>query len=115
MTFKIPPRQARLTCKDCGQEYRGAPDSAQCQQCNLYESHPDLAPKYWTWTRTSSSTGWNAVCTWPEHEDLPPPGTEITVHRKNRSNSNHVVTEVLSHHYDMSGNMKITCSVQQTP
>ena len=48
MTFKIPPRQVRLTCKDCGQEYRGAPDSAQCQQCNLYESHPDLAPKYWT-------------------------------------------------------------------
>ncbi len=108
-TFKIPNPRRDITCADCGRQATTRREEDLCDECSLYRTHPELAPKYWTWTK--SGTSWNATCKWPEGEDFPRPGLRIRIHRKDGSVQERSITEMLYHHYDTSGNLKITCTV----
>ena len=108
-SFKIPPKQHDFTCTGCGQQSRGPEGSAKCSECRFYESHPEMAPAYFTWTKTGS--GWAATAKWREKDPEPEPGAVITVHRKDGSTSEHTVAETTGHRYDTSGNLVLTCQV----
>ena len=86
-------------------------DQETCRQCSFYRDHPELAPKYWTWTRGPRNT-WRVICTWPEKEDFPEPGLKITVHRKDSSTSQETVKEFDYHHFDTTANLKVIYFVE---
>ena len=60
-TFRISGPGRDGTCQDCSQQAKVTRQENLCKQCSLYRTHPDLAPKYLTWTKASN--GWNATCT----------------------------------------------------
>lgn len=107
--FNNLPKYHNLTCQECGQQDRGPEGSTKCTQCRLYESHPELAPGYFTWTKTAN--GWAASAKWGDKNPEPEPGTVITVHRKNGSVSQHTVREIRNVHYDIAANRVITVDV----
>lgn len=106
--FSSLPRMERRTCTQCGEEFRGSRDL--CQQCEYYRDFPEMAPGYWTWTK--SAQGWMIRAVWREKEPWPEPGTAVTVHRKNGTTSQATIREVDHHRYDMAANLVLTCSVE---
>ena len=108
-TFKIPPRYVDRTCGDCGQNYRGPPDSELCTECRYYRENPAEAPGYWTWRR--SSQGWQVTAKWRDRDPLPQAGDAVTVHRKDGSSSEHTLAEEPEFHYDMAGNKVLRAPV----
>ena len=109
--FHIPKPKSPKTCPDCGQEYQGSEDDTCCLICSFYRDNPELAPKYWTWTKGPIDS-WNAVCTWPEKEALPEPGLQITVHRKNGNTSKEIIDTVRNPWFDRAANLKIIVTVR---
>ena len=101
---KIPNMENR-TCTGCGQDFRGSGEL--CTECGFYQSHPEEAPGYWTWSR--SGTEWKIRAKWLEKESWPEPGTVVTVHRKNGSDSQETILEDGESRYDRAGNMILTC------
>lgn len=107
---KLSPLQHKI-CKDCGNDYTThVDDSTVCTQCHFYRNNPEMAPKYWTWTRLTSSK-WGIMARWPDKEDLPNPGDTVVVHRKNGATSTETITEVLRTGYSPSITLQVFCSV----
>ena len=80
--FSAVPVNVNFTCAKCGAQDRGPEGAAMCCECRHYEENPKEAPGYFTWTKTAD--GW-AAKTWLKDTDpAPEPGTEITVHRRER-------------------------------
>ena len=99
-------------CSRCAATFDQISEEQQlCTECQFESDHPELAPQYWTWTRSGSST-WTAVATWPDKEPLPEPGDTITVHRRDGSSSEHTITETDGVLYDRSGRPRLHCRVR---
>lgn len=107
--FSKLPKYADFVCDTCGQQDKGPEGQTTCAQCDFYRTHPEMAPGYFTWTRTAH--GWAATATWRDKDPDPAPGTVITVHRKDGTSSQHSVSELLSIRYDTSGNRVVTVQV----
>ena len=107
--FRIPSRK-KHPCPQCGQEARGEQGDELCTQCHFYQSHPEEAPKYWTWTHGPNNT-WLATAAWPENEPDPDTGLSITVHRKDGSTSIHTVLALRHRAYDHSARLRVVCEV----
>ena len=100
-----------LNCADCGQEFTThLKDETVCTQCHFYRTNPDMAPKYWTWTRFGNNQ-WGVTAFWPENEDLPKPGDPITVHRKDGSTSSHTIQEIRNSAFTPEARFRATCLV----
>ncbi len=109
VNFNAIPKYHNFTCQSCGQNDRGPEGSTTCSECRLYLDHPESAPGYFTWTKTSS--GWAATALWRDKNPDPQPGTTITVHRRDGSSSEHTTRELLNSHYNTDGNKVVTCTV----
>ena len=107
---KLGPSQHK-TCSECGEDFTThVQDNNVCTQCVFYQNHPEMAPKYWTWTRLTSSQ-WGIIARWPDKEDLPNPGDTVVVHRKNSTTSTETIREVLRTGYSPSITLQVFCSV----
>ena len=99
-------------CADCGGSFKTArEDETRCTECFYHHQHPELAPGYFTWTKTGSK--WATVARWRDHEDPPNVGAMITVHRKDGTASEHTVVEILDTRYNTSGERLVRCRVSR--
>ena len=105
--IKLPKMEDR-TCTKCGQDFRGSHEV--CSECHFNETHPEMAPGYWTWR--SSATGWKIQAKWREKESWPEPGTVVTVHRKNGTASQETIAEVENNYFDRAANLVLVCRVE---
>ena len=103
--------RVELDCADCGETFKAMPDQTLCTQCEFHRKNPELAPKYWTWTRGGEHNDWLATARWPEKEPFPEPGERITMHRKDGSTSLKTIQEVVHHHFDQVGELRLVCTV----
>lgn len=106
--FSKLPKPTERTCTRCGADFRGIRDL--CDQCDFYESHPEMAPGYWTWR--SSNQGWMVQAAWPENDPEPEPGTVVTVHRKDGTTSQATLGELDHFRYDMAAQKVMIYPVQ---
>ena len=106
---KMKQRETR-DCPECGQEFDTIGDRVLCLECQYNQDHPEMAPKYWTWTKNGSN--WKIAATWPEREPEPEPGDRVTVHRKNGTESTETIREIHELRYDMTGKARLTCWVE---
>ena len=111
VNFADMPTRYRMNCQQCGDIFRGLANETKCQQCKLYEEHPELAPRYWSWHKNGQE--WKVICTWPEDEPLPGPGEVIAVHRKDGSTSFEIISETEGLMWRPNGEAKLTCRVMQ--
>ena len=107
--FKLPSRSTHnKDCSQCGRNFLGKEHDETCRDCRFYADHPELAPKYWTWSRGPQNS-WKVACTWPEKETFPEPGLRIEVHRKGRLNlpgdRQGVRLPLLRHHREPQGRL----------
>ena len=107
--FPVLARRVNRECAQCGTEFRASPDAQLCTQCEYYRVHPEMAPKYFTWTKVGSE--WGITAHWPEKEPLPEPGDTVTVHRKDGSESTETIAELHSQRYDRTARFTITCRI----
>jgi ribA/ribD-fused uncharacterized protein len=109
---RIIPSERRQ-CTRCGNEYRCTPQAPDiCQECQDLEAHPEKAPRYWTWTKMGRK--WMIAAYWPDDEPLPEPGEEVTVHRKNGSQSTETIREVDGITYEhLTGRGRLNCWPQE--
>ena len=110
-TFKIPKKQVNKTCPNCHREYRGPANSELCGECWYYQQHPEMAPAYWTWTKLSQNQ-WGITAYWPDRENPPVPGQQVTVHRKDGSSSLETIMEVYEPIIDRMARPIIRCAVE---
>ena len=107
---KLGPLQQR-TCQKCGEDFTThVQENTTCTQCVFYRNNPEMAPKYWTWTRITKKD-WAIIAHWPEKEDPPSPGDTLVVHRKDGSTSVETVKEVLRTSYSTSMRLRVHCQV----
>ena len=108
--FRIPGKLQHHTCTECAQGFTShREDSTICSECGFYQSHPELAPKRWTWSMGSNQ--WGVVAFWPEKEDLPQPGDIITVHRKDETTSVETIAEVRNTNYTPAARLRVLCTI----
>ena len=109
---KLIPKEPR-DCTECGASFRPIREEATlCLECQYYADHPEMAPKYWTWTQRAGQR-WAATARWPDHEDVPSAGEQITVNRRDGSTSVETISNVIGARYDPSGNRIVTCDVER--
>lgn len=66
---------------------------------------------YWTWRRGPHGR-WDIVAYWPDGEPLPDPGEQVTVHRKDGSNSAVTIQEVEGLTFTITGRGQLRCTVR---
>ena len=108
--FNNLPKAEYKDCPDCRQRFRGFQEEDRCVECQFYVDHPEMAPKYWTWTKRGQT--WTVVATWPDREPSPEVGDTITVHRKNGTTSVETISEIDGLIYRPDGKGRLHCWVQ---
>ena len=98
-------------CGECGQQFRGLPETDICLECSYKRDHPEARDKYWTWSRAGGSS-WKIVAYWPEREEMPSVGERITVHRRDGSTSVEVIHEVEGLRYRPDGRAQVSCMIE---
>ena len=97
-------------CLECGRNFTAVSDEIElCSECRYFRENPEMAPGYWTWTK--SRNGWSIRAKQRDDDEMPEPGATVTVHRKNGTQSSETIREVGEHWYDTSGYRVITCEV----
>ena len=99
------------TCGECGQGFRGTPETDICIECSYKRDHPEARDKYWTWSRVGGGS-WAIVAYWPDGELMPSVGDRITVHRRDGSTSVEVVHEVEGLRYFTDGRAQLRCMIE---
>ena len=109
--YRFPiPGNIRKDCAECGQQFRGMPETDLCQECKYKRDHPEARDMYWTWCRGPHGR-WDVVAYWPDGEPLPDPGERVTVHRKDGSNSTITIQEVEGLTFTTTGRGHLRCTV----
>ena len=101
------------TCQKCGREFHATQkEEWQCSECKYYETHPEMAKGYWTWTQLGDKWGISAY--WSQHGEAENelPGTTVTVHRKNGTTSQATITQVRGGSFNRSAEYRVYCYVK---
>ena len=91
--FERLNKMTRKDCAECGQVFRGLPETGSCLECQYKQDHPEDQDMYWTWKRIGWD-GWGIVAHWPDREPLPNPGDQVSVHQKDGSSSTVAILKV---------------------
>ena len=108
--FKKLNSMSKKQCNECGQVFRGLPETDLCLECRYKQDHPEESDMYWTWRKGGRPT-WGIVAYWPDKEPPPNPGDRVTVHRKDGSSSTAVILEV-DLRYLLSGRAQLRCMIE---
>jgi hypothetical protein len=100
-------------CIECGVTFRGTPDT-RCSQCHFYTQCPELKPGNFRWasngTDEQNRKRWQIEGHWI-WDEMPQPGAEVTVYRRDGTTSEETIQEFIAAHYDRAANWTVVCSV----